>query len=103
MSEQRDRAPRRRVTVFIGRGEELVPFGRTRDLSLSGMFLETDARPDVGSVQEVAIVWGDDTCVCKAEVVRHAEDGIGLAFFTPDAAFMNALEEILASTADDGG
>jgi hypothetical protein len=83
--------------VFIGQGEEMVPFGRTRDLSVSGMFLETEARPEIGSEQKIAIVWGDDTCVCSARVVRHAEDGIGLTFMTPDATFMNAVQEIITS------
>jgi hypothetical protein len=89
------RAPRYRVTVFIGQGEDMVPFGRTRDLSVSGMFLETDHRPSIGSEQDIAIVWGDDTCVCTVRIVRHADDGIGLSFMTPDATFMNAVQEII--------
>ncbi len=90
-------APRYRVTVFIGQGEEMVPFGRTRDLSVSGMFLETEARPPIGAEQEIAIVWGDDTCICSVKVVRHADDGVGLTFVTPDATFMNAVREIITS------
>jgi hypothetical protein len=97
MPDPQNPAPRYRVTVFIGQGEEMVPFGRTRDLSVSGMFLETEARPELGSEQTVAIVWGDDTCECKAKVVRHADDGIGMTFVTPDATFMNAVREIITS------
>lgn len=98
MPDPQQPAPRYRVTVFIGQGEEMIPFGRTRDLSVSGMFLETEARPALDSEQKIAIVWGDDTCVCRAKVVRHADDGIGMTFMTPDATFMNAVREIITSS-----
>ena len=94
-SEQQTPAPRYKVTVFIGVGEEMVPFGRTRDLSRSGMFLETEERPPLDSVQEFSIVWGDDTLVCPSRVVRHADDGIGITFIDPGPGFMSALDEII--------
>ncbi len=89
-------APRFVVTVFVGRGEDEHPFGRTRDVSLSGMFLATSERPPVGSVQEVSLVWGDETVSCTARVVRHAEDGIALTFVDPGEAFQHALAEIVS-------
>ncbi|MBI5510774.1 MAG: PilZ domain-containing protein [Deltaproteobacteria bacterium] len=92
-----NRAPRHDVTIFITAGDDMLPFGRTRDLSVSGAFIETTARPDVGSTQEFAIVWGEDTLVCPARIVRHADDGVGVAFLEPEASFKAAVEEILQS------
>ena len=85
------------VTVFLTAGEEMQPFGRTRDLSITGAFVETGERPEIGSVREVAIVWGDDTVVCAAKVARHAADGIGVTFINPSESFQQAVAEILQS------
>ncbi len=87
-------APRFIVTVYLTTGDEMQPFGRTRDLSITGAFVETEARPDIGSVQELAIVWGDDTLFCTARVIRHTADGIGIAFVEPDAGLLRAVQEI---------
>ncbi|MEK7705161.1 MAG: PilZ domain-containing protein [Myxococcota bacterium] len=90
------RPTRHSVSLFIGTGDDGgVPFGRARDLSVTGVFLETDARPPLGSVHAVSLVWGDDTVVCPACVIRHATDGIGLAFVNPDMAFCQVVREIL--------
>jgi len=88
-------APRQPVTLFICRGEEMQPFGRSRDLSLSGLFLETRDRPPLGATPDIALVWGDGTFMCKTKVMRHADDGIGLQFIDPDPAFLGAVQEIL--------
>lgn len=88
-------APRHKVTVFIGEGEEMDPFGRTRDLSVSGIFLETEQRPAIGTEREISVVWGDDTFVCMAKVVRHDADGIGLTFIDPPAPFIAAITDII--------
>ena len=69
--------------------------GRTRNVSISGLFLETGERPGIESVVDLWFVWGDDTYVAKARVMRHAEDGIGVAFVEPDPLFLGALAEIL--------
>lgn len=74
----------------------MVPFGRTRDLSVSGVFLETDERPYVGTVREIAVVWGDDTFFCSARVVRHSNDGIGLVFVEPPRPFLDVVTDIIA-------
>jgi hypothetical protein len=88
-------ATRYMVTVFLTTGEEMQPFGRTRDLSISGAFVETAERPEIGSLREIAIVWGDDTVVCTAKIMRHAADGIGVTFINPSDSFQQAVAEIL--------
>lgn len=92
------RPPRHRVSLFVSAGEEPVPFGRTRDLSVTGLFVETAERPPVALVVNLGLVWGEDGLVCAARVVRHANDGIGLSFLKPDAYFLRAISEILEST-----
>ena len=95
------RAPRHTVTIFLTTGAEMAPFGRTRDISESGAFVETAERPAVGSTHELAIVWGEDTLVCTAKVVRHAADGVGVAFVNPEASFRAAVAEILQNVPPD--
>ena len=85
------------VTIFITAGEEMEPFGRTRDLSITGAFVETEGRPAIGEVMELAIVWGHDTLICPARVARHAADGVGVIFIDPPEAFQKAVAEILQS------
>jgi hypothetical protein len=98
-SEYPPRLPRYRVSLFVGSAEQdTVPFGRARNLSGSGIFLETAVRPEIGSTRELVFIWGDDTLTCKAKIVRHAADGIGLTFVDPDAGFLRASQEILDSS-----
>ena len=89
------RPPRHSVSLFVSAGEEPVPFGRTRDLSVTGLFVETRERPPIEMVVNLGLVWGEDSLVCAARVVRHAGDGIGLSFLKPDAFFLRAISEIL--------
>jgi hypothetical protein len=74
---------------------EAVPLGMTRNWSLSGVFVETSARPPVDAIIEVTFVWGDDGVRTRARVVRHAPDGIGLAFVEPNAAFLHAVQGVI--------
>lgn len=92
------RTPRHSVNLFVSAGEDPVPFGRTRDLSLTGIFVETSERPGIGDVVNLGFVWGEDSLVCAARVARHASDGIGLTFVDPDAYFLRAVSEILEAT-----
>jgi hypothetical protein len=82
----------------VSSGEEPVPFGRTRDLSVTGIFVETTERPEIEGILNIGFVWGEDALVCAARVVRHTSDGIGLVFVGPDAFFLRAVSEILEST-----
>lgn len=94
-SDRRAPPPRHLATLFVTLGEDMVPFGRTRDLSTSGIFLITEQRPPVASLCSIAFVWGEFAYQCQARVVRHASDGVGLAFVTFDESFARAIEEIL--------
>jgi hypothetical protein len=99
MAPDRRKPPaRRQAALFVGSEDERLPFARSRDLSMSGVFLETDGRPPVGEQFEISIAWGDNVFSCEARVVRHARDGVGLLFLEPDTFFEQAVEEILSSS-----
>jgi len=92
MKERRPRSP---VSLFVGLGQEGEPPGRTRNVSLGGVFLETRKRPDVGELVDLRFVWGEETFVGRARVIHLANDGIGVEFVDPEADFEKALREIL--------
>lgn len=95
----RRRGPRRReAALFVGSDQEPLPFGRTRDLSLTGILLETEARPAIGETREITIAWGDETYACTARIVRHTDYGVALEFVDPDTFFTEALHEIIAAS-----
>jgi hypothetical protein len=89
------RKPRHPISLFVGLAADGDPPGRTRNISVSGLFLETGKRPPVGSLVDLWFVWGEDTFTGKARVIRHAQDGIGLAFVEPDKLFLDAIAEIV--------
>ena len=93
-NEKRKPPERFKVTVFIGTGEEFEPFGKTRDISSSGMYIETKLRPEIGSKHQISFVWGEDSYFCSAEIVRHAEDGVGITYLDADTSFKYAIEEL---------
>jgi len=98
-SKRERRSQRHAVSLFVGTGNDgSVPFGRARDLSVTGVFLETEARPALESVHEVSLVWGDDTVECGARVIRHTDEGVGLAFIEPDGSFRNVVDDILRTS-----
>jgi hypothetical protein len=88
--------PRQNIPLFVRLGD--VPVGRTKNLSITGIFLETHLRPDVGSQHDLWLAWGESTFSCKVRVVRHADDGIGIVFEEPDVFFAQAVEEILSDS-----
>ncbi|MEE8409232.1 MAG: PilZ domain-containing protein [Myxococcota bacterium] len=106
MAFDKDRRPATRHSVFLFTGEvtkggdwrvptgESEPLGRTRDLSMSGAFVETIKRPVLGSIIEIVFMWGDEGARCDARVVRHDGDGIGVEFVEPSDAFLYALREM---------
>jgi hypothetical protein len=83
-----------KVSLFVGLAGQEQP-ARTRNVSMSGVFLETAERPTVGTLFDLSFVWGEDTFTSKARVIRHAPDGIGVTFCEPDRPFLEALAEIL--------
>jgi hypothetical protein len=89
------RHPRQSVSLFVGLGEADQSPARSRNLSVSGLFLETASRPPVGSIVTLWFVWGEDTFITKAKVIRHDSDGLGLTFVDAESPFLGALAEIL--------
>ncbi len=106
MTSNDDRRPETRHQVYLFTGEvtavdswrvptgESEPFGRTRDLSMSGAFVETIKRPEIGSLIEIVFMWGSDGARSMARVIRHTDDGIGLRFEDMSDAFLFALREM---------
>ena len=92
------RATRHAVNLFVGYDIDTPPFGRTRDLSSSGIFVETKDRPSIGDMVDIHMVWGDEDVTCQAKVARHADEGIGLAFVEPNAWYLTCVEEILEAS-----
>lgn len=98
MIASESRAPRHAVNLFVGYDIDTPPFGRTRDLSETGIFVETEDRPGIGSVVDIHMVWGDDNVSSQARVVRHDSSGIGLEFLSPNSWFSRCVEEILEAS-----
>ncbi len=93
---QRRNAKRHRALLLCGSGDDPRLFGRCRDLSTSGAFVEWVVQPPLDSVVEVGFAWHDDVWRCRAKVVRHGRDGVGLEFIDPGAEMRRAIEEALA-------
>jgi len=73
-----NRIPVRLAVSHKGRS---APLGRTRDLSLQGIFIETNEPFDVGSIVPLVIdLDPKEQLVVRAEVVRKTADGMGLRF-----------------------
>lgn len=87
-----------RVTVELGDGREAITASRTRDLSLSGLYLECDARDtglEPGGTCEVVITLGEgegELIRARAEVVRIDPGGLALRFL--DLAGPDSLEHL---------
>lgn len=88
-------AERRRVALFIGGAASMPPLGRSRDISVSGAYVETGRALQIDSTHTVSIVWGDDVHYVQARVVRHDQEGMGITFLQPPAEFLRAVEDIL--------
>ncbi|OGQ79939.1 MAG: hypothetical protein A2289_15345 [Deltaproteobacteria bacterium RIFOXYA12_FULL_58_15] len=105
--EPQRRSRRVNVNLFIGDVTskddwrvptvEGTPLGVTRDWNETGVFIETNARPAIGTIVEISFVWGDESVRSRARVIRHATDGIGLEFVEPPGEFTVTVGSILAS------
>ena len=84
--------------LFVRRDGKDLPWGMTRNLSVSGMFLETEDRDPVGTEYTISIVWGDEIYACRARVMRHGSAGLGLMFIDPDASFLRTVQEVIDSS-----
>ena len=89
------RAPRSPISMFVGQ-DEGGPFGLTVNMSQSGMLLETEERPPVGTTHTINLVWGEDIFECDIRVARHADVGLGVAFIDPQPGFVAVVSEMLS-------
>lgn len=88
------------VTIYIA-SDEKERLGITRDVSLSGLYVETIEAPPVGSSWKVAFVWDDHVYPSNTRVVRQGECGVGLAFLDPDDLRDAAILEMMAPASDN--
>ncbi|PKN58360.1 MAG: hypothetical protein CVU56_06280 [Deltaproteobacteria bacterium HGW-Deltaproteobacteria-14] len=86
------RIPVRLVVSHRGRS---APLGKTRDLSLYGVFIETPAPFSIGAVLplELELDPGKPTVELSAEVVRHTPDGMGLHFINAERSATRQLKK----------
>jgi len=74
------------VRLRVSQRGQSAPLGRTRDLSLQGVFVETDAPFGVGAVIPLSLELVPDEAplALMAEVVRQSPGGMGLRFIKAD-------------------
>ena len=86
------RIPVRLVVSHRGRS---APLGKTRDLSLYGLFIETPSPFAIGAVLPLAIelIPGRPPIELGAEVIRHTPDGMGLHFINAERAATRQLKK----------
>ena len=77
-------------------GPDSAPLGCSRNVSSTGIFVETTKRPPLESLHTLWFVWGEDIVSTSARVVRHAEDGIAFTFEAPNEALQRILADITA-------
>lgn len=90
------RVPVRLVVSVAGRSAVL---GETRDLSQQGFFVATTEPLPIGSVLPISLELGGTPPVeiqARAEVVRRAADGMGLAFIDPSKEVQKRLRHFVA-------
>lgn len=73
------------VRVAVSRKGKSAPIGRTRDISLQGVFVETREPMDIGVVLPLSIELQSGLNIeVQGEVVRKSADGMGVRFHRAD-------------------
>ena len=94
--EERRRHRRFLATLLTeSSGESHSAFGPVKDLSRSGLYVFTGARPEIGAVEDFSFSWSGKRVQCKVRVVRHSDDGIGVEFVDPSDKVLAGIERIL--------
>ncbi|MBA2538166.1 MAG: PilZ domain-containing protein [Deltaproteobacteria bacterium] len=102
LAEPADASPRaRRIAMPIDVALILASSTRitahSRDISMSGLFVLTDANLTVGAQIRIEIMlpgeeaFTEDEYSAKARIARKAEDGYGIELIDPDPALLKAL------------
>ena len=82
---------RRRMCILLA-GDRPAP-GALRDISARGAFLETNARPALGTHVELR---HPEAGIIAATVKSIADDGVGLGFICGEASMAFALAAVAA-------
>ncbi len=84
--------PRLPVRLAVSARGVSAVLGRTRDISLHGLYLETHQPFEVGTVLPLVLDLQDGTPLAlRAEIVRRDADGMGLRFHNDDPAALRRL------------
>jgi len=88
---------RLQVRIVVQDSLRSAPLGNTSDMSMDGFFLSTDALLPVGSMLPVGLTLGEfGELRTSAEVVRHADGGMGMRFATLSGEDRRRLRKFLA-------
>jgi len=95
------------LKVNLTVGDRVITSNKSRDLSLGGMFVESDIVHPVGTVCDVQVQLTGETSglyiKAEAEVVRTEADGMGLAFIRMDVDSLTLLKHLVAIHSGDLG
>ena len=85
--------------VLMANDTEIEAMGNSKDLSLKGVFVNTDKKLDVGAECHVKIFLsggiGDIELAMKAKVARVVDTGLGLCFESMDVDSYTHLKNIV--------
>jgi tetratricopeptide (TPR) repeat protein len=85
-----------RVAIGLKIGDQ-INMRLTRDISMSGVFVELDQSPPLGESVElfISLPNGGETLHLEGSVARAADDGVGIWFQNPSPEARSALEGFL--------
>ncbi len=66
----------------------------SKNISVSGLFLLAAKPWRIGTKHELEIHHNDKRLRCRAEVIRHTPEGMGLTFLAPEDSFVQELLQI---------
>jgi hypothetical protein len=93
------------LKVNLTVGDRVITSNKSRDLSLGGMFVESNIVHPTGTVCEVQVHLTGETAglyiTAEAEVVRTEPDGMGLIFVRMDVDSLTLLKHLIAIQSGD--
>lgn len=88
---------RLQVRIVVQDALRSAPLGNTSDMSIDGFFLAADALLPIGSMLPVGLTLGEfGELRTSAEVVRHADGGMGMRFATLSTDDRRKIRKFLA-------
>jgi len=89
--------PRFVVPTSVELAEDSASFGKIRNISVTGVFIETSQRVPRGYETEAFFRIGDVDWRVRMRVVRHAPDGMGMEFVDVGNEFLRAVMRLVAN------